>query len=151
MTKTPTFNAAGFLDHHWFENGINGIINMLEDPDHFADWKGRNVALFSNMNGPKTIGTIIRHSNSGPGSTGVYQSIDFKLIFNAIPDDILLFICKYIYPLDHLTFSDISDEEFRVDDGWNEVEHIISVATLLEHLRQGLEELRGLMAKYDAA
>ena len=92
---TPSdFDSAGFLNHHWFQNALVPF------------WQKRTLGKYppytlGNLSADKTLERVAECHSSGKLSKALQD----------IPDDILLFLSRYIFPAEELV-RNMGEEDF---------------------------------------
>ena len=110
--KNTKFNAAGFLDHHWFQNGLHEITGDTSNVQHFADTVLNNQIVLERI-------------------ADCHQSGKLNEALPDVPDDIMLFLARYAFPV-QLLAEKLDNKEF------------------FKYYDSARDHLEGLMAKYGA-
>ena len=119
--STTTFNTAGFLDHHYFLNALVPFRAGFSDGSGNASEKGFPPYTIHNFELSTVLGRITAHSESQELGEAV----------KSIPNDVLVFLSKYIFPAGELAKS-LEREKF------------------FKHYENVEAELEELMRKYGA-
>ena len=114
MTNSK-FNSAGFLDHHWFQNALQPFRLEFSAAAEFPP------GTIENLNSQSVVERIASCHESG--------KLDEAL--PDVPDDIMLFLSRYIFPAEQLA-EKLSKEDF------------------FKYYLPVHDNLDGLMVKYDA-
>ena len=114
MTNSK-FNSAGFLDHHWFQNALQPFRLEFSAAAEFLPYTIKNLDIQS------VVERIASCHESG--------KLDEAL--PDVPEDIMLFLSRYIFPAEQLA-EKLSKEDF------------------FKYYLPVHDNLGGLMVKYDA-
>ena len=120
MNET-TFNTAAFLDHHFFLNALVPFRASFSDGAGDAGEKDFPPYTIHNFELNTVLGRITAHS----------ESKELGQALKSIPNDVLVFLSKYIFPADELAKS-LEREKF------------------FKHYENVESELEELMRKYGA-
>ena len=92
------FNAAGFLDHHWFQNIFYLFSSQFKDDEKFPPYTIKNLCDQELL-----FGRIADCHESG--------KLDVAL--SDVPDDIMIFLSRYVFPAEQLAEKLSKDEFFK--------------------------------------
>ena len=80
------FNAAGFLDHHWFQNGLYGALEDVADEKAFPPYR------IHCLDGQVVLVRLALYHESGKLNEALPD----------VPEDIMLFLSRYSFPAKEL-------------------------------------------------
>ena len=76
------FNAAGFLDHHWFQNGLYGVLMGVADEKTLPPYK------IHCLDSQVVLERLALYHESGKLNEALPD----------VPEDIMLFLSRYSFP-----------------------------------------------------
>ena len=80
------FNAAGFLDHHWFQNGLYGALMDVANDKAIPPYK---IHCFDSQD---VLERLALYHKSGKLNEALPD----------VPEDIMLFLSRYSFPVKEL-------------------------------------------------
>ena len=95
MTNSK-FNSAGFLDHHWFQNALQPF--RSDEYSAVAEFPPYTI---KNLDSQSVVERIASCHESGKLGEALPD----------VPDDIMLFLSRYIFPAEQLA-EKLSKEDF---------------------------------------